>query len=201
MLCIVQARLGSTRLPGKSFMDLAGKPLITHVIDRVCQIPSVRDLVLAVPWSDVPAFQVLPVRAMGFPDVDDMDVLGRFAMVREQYPNAHTIMRICGDCPLLNPQIAEQVVQLYHADPHVEYAWNVAPGYVDGEDVEVFSSSALKWAHREATDPSDREHVGPWLRRHVKTATLLPAENRGYLKTSIDTVADLERVREILEAA
>jgi glutamate-1-semialdehyde 2,1-aminomutase len=104
----------------------------------------------------------------------------------------------------LNPRIAERVIDLYLFDQceyawnQCEYAWNVAPGYVDGEDVEVFSRTALLWAHRVATKSDDREHVTPWMRRHLRMATLQPAEDRSGLKTSVDVLEDLERVRELM---
>ncbi len=194
-LAIIQVRTGSTRFPNKAFADLHGKPLIQHVIERAKQIQGVRFVVLAVPFSDVAVFSTLGVPVYGFDGLDDGDLIGRFWKVRERYPTANTIIRLTGDCPLLNPRIAEEVLSLYHRDPFVEYASNVAPGYVDGEDVEVFSAGALKLAQRLATEPADREHIGPWMRRHVRCATLAPTEDCGGLKTSIDTPEDLERVR------
>lgn len=125
------------------------------------------------------------------------DVLGRFARVLERWPEADPIVRVTADCPLLAPDIAQQVLVLYHDTPHCEYAWNVAPGYVDGTDIEVFSRDALLWAQREARDPYDREHVTPWIRRHCKVATLFPEADYSMHKWSVDDRSDLERVRAI----
>ena len=194
-LCVIQARLGSSRFPRKALADLGGKPLIRHVVERASAIRGVGEVVLAVPEREVVALCYCS-HVVG-PMVAEDDVLGRFAAVRAYYPEADTVMRLTGDCPLLDPRIAEQVLALYRATPGCEYAWNVAPGYIDGTDVEVFSAAALRWAHRCATDPYDREHVGPWIRRHCKVATLLP-DAPSTLKTSVDTPDDLERVRTLM---
>lgn len=193
-LCIIQARLGSTRLPGKALMDLGGSALIDHVIERVLAIPSIDHMVLAVPETDAG----LHVWATPVHGVAAEDVLGRFARVAEGWPDHDVIMRVSGDCPLLDPMECERVLQHYLANPSLDYVWNVSPGYVDGEDCEVFSAAMLQRAHREATDPADREHVTPWMRRHGKTATLPPLSDRRHLKTSVDTLEDLERVREMV---
>ncbi len=197
-LAIIQARLGSTRFPRKALAELNGIPLTEHVVRRAREIQGVDRVVLAVPVQDYPDFRFDWAPVYGFFGIEESDVLGRFARAAEREPNADTIMRLTGDCPMLDPRIAEQVLALYHADPHVEYASNVAPGYIDGTDVEVFSRSALLWAARSATAPSDREHVTPWLRRNVKCATLAPAFDAKGLKTSIDTPGDLDRVRALM---
>jgi spore coat polysaccharide biosynthesis protein SpsF (cytidylyltransferase family) len=198
-ICVIQARLGSTRFFRKALADLAGKPVIQHVVDRAKQIDGVGEVVVAWPAIDFGHVPHLGV-AQCFVAGREVDVLGRYARVVERYPEAEVIVRITGDCPLLDPAIAEEVIALLDSDRDAEYASNIAPGYVDGEDVEVFSRAALEWAAREATDLYDREHVTPWIRRHCKTATLLPATSNAKPKTSIDTPEDLERVRAMLEA-
>ena len=195
-LAVIQARLGSTRLPQKALVDIGGRSLIQRVVAQVRQIRSVDEVVLAVPHGDVVALCYC-ANVYG-PKVPEPDVLARFAATAERYPRADTIMRVTGDCPLLDPRECERVLALYRSDPSIEYAWNCAPGYVDGEDCEVFSADALRRAHREATDAFDREHVTPWIRRHVKVATLMPETDRGHLKTSVDTPEDLERVRQMV---
>lgn len=185
VLAIIQCRLGSTRFPRKVLADLHGKPVIQHVIERAQQILGVDDVIVA------------PPTIYGYLGHEN-DVLGRFAHVVMQSPDADVIMRLTGDCPLLEPEVCARVLDLYHATPNCEYAWTNTPdgAWPDGLDCEVFSRSALLWAHREATDPADREHCTPWLRRHVKVASLPPdPKYRGWPKLSIDTPEDLERVR------
>lgn len=200
-VAIIQARLGSTRFPRKALALVDGDCVMEHVLRRAESIKGVDRVVLAVPHADYETFDdIWTDRCWCAVGLDERDVLGRYARCASEL-GAETVVRLTGDCPLLNPRIAEQVLALYHSDPHVEYASNIAPGYVDGEDVEVFNVSALQWAHRAATTPYDREHVTPWLRRNVKIATLQPFEDRSAIKTSIDTVEDLERVRAMLVPA
>jgi spore coat polysaccharide biosynthesis protein SpsF (cytidylyltransferase family) len=98
---------------------------------------------------------------------------------------------------LLNPAEAERVLVAYQRSG-LAYAWNVAPGYVDGDDCEVFSRQALLDAHWNATGPRHREHVTPWIRENRAVTTVHPKIQRN-LKTSIDTPEELERVRELLQ--
>lgn len=197
VLGVIQARLGSTRLPRKALMDLGGRPLIARVVERAQQIRGVDDLVLAVPFGDVAALMDYCRHTTG-PDVPEQDVLARFAAAVAQYPDHRTIVRITGDCPLLDPAIADAVIAL-HRDAHAWYTWNVYPGYCDGEDVEVFQREALLRAHAEATDPADREHVTPWIRRHYPVVTLKPTRPCRR-KTSVDCMEDLSYVRELYAA-
>jgi spore coat polysaccharide biosynthesis protein SpsF (cytidylyltransferase family) len=198
VLAIVQVRLGSTRFPRKALADLYGRPLIAHVVERVRRIHGVGEAVLAVPPADAKVFAALhlglPLYA---PEVDERDVLARFVAVAALHRDADTIMRITGDCPLLNPAEAERVLVAYQRSG-LAYAWNVAPGYVDGDDCEVFSRQALLDAHWNATEPRHREHVTSWIRENRAVTTVHPKIQRN-LKTSIDTPEELERVRELLQ--
>lgn len=200
-VAIVQCRLGSTRFPNKALADLAGRPLIAHVVERARQIQGLDSVVVAVPsWHDAEAIgKALPsdVPLYAFSSVAESDVLGRY-MLAASIVNASVVLRITGDCPMLNPRIAEQVLAAFCSGPGIEYASNIADGYEDGTDVEVFSVAALKWAAREAKQPSDREHVTSWLRRNVKCVTV-PCAEPGRRKTSIDTIEDLEYVRSLME--
>lgn len=203
-LAIIQARLGSTRLPRKALMDLGGKPLIAHVVERTLQIRGVGRVVLAVPFDDYDAFFGLGLCEVFAPNVDEADVLGRVAAIVASHPEADPMMRISGDCPLLSPAICEQVLALYHQTPDCQYAWNVTRGYVDGEDCEVMSRDALLAMHQRARSAFDREHVTPWLRRNVPVTTL-PASTSIWgphvVKTSVDTLDDLERVRQLCQTS
>lgn len=188
ILGIVQARLGSTRLPQKVLRLIDGVPVIVRVLEQVRQVPSLGAVVLAVPSADVPSMPTGPWSVLG-PVVDEADVLGRFAAVADCYPTATAIMRVTGDCPFLSPDIALAVVETF-AVGRVPYASNLHwPTYVDGEDVEVFSVELLQRAHAAATDPYDREHVTPWMRRVVAAPAPYPTSH----KTSIDTHEDFER--------
>lgn len=192
-LAVIQARLGSTRLPRKALMDIGGRTMIQRVVGCVSRMRGLDGLVVCVPIGDLELIEHLDRDGVPVVTGPEHDVLARFVRAAG---DAETLMRVSGDCPLWQPTIAEQVLALYHARLGCEYAWNVSPGYVDGTDCEIFSRDLLHWAHREAVTVSDREHVTPWMRRHVAVATL-PAKPgiTEQLKTSVDTLDDLERVR------
>lgn len=203
VLALIQARLGSTRLPAKALADIAGKPLIQHVVERVQSMAGLARVVVAVPnRRDASFIKPYVGNASVFSAeelIDEADVLGRFALCAAMYDHCDTILRVTADCPLWDPLLGERVLALYLAR-YVDYASNIAPGYRDGEDVEVFSAWSLLHAHKHATDPSDREHVTPYIRRHFRIATLQPDEIRSDVKTSVDTPTDLERVRKMVAA-
>lgn len=202
-ILIIQSRLGSARLPGKALLSIGGKPLIQHVIERAQEIAGIDRITIATPSpfeaaAMAEATTVENVSFWGSLHLDENDVLGRYAQIVAKLDDYDTVVRVTGDCPMLSARVAEEVLALYHSVKGCEYASNVTAGYIDGEDVEVFSREALAWAHRSAKKPYDREHVTSWIRRNVKTATLPPRSPRFGLKTSVDTVDDLERVRALM---
>lgn len=196
-LAIIQSRLGSTRLPNKAVAEIAGKPLIAHVVQRVRLLKATK-VVLAVPFHEVEMYRSLDLGVEVFSSIRqaDDDVLGRFADTASAIQNEGLgpIIRVCGDCPMWDPWIGNSVLKLFFETPRADYASNVTDGYEDGTDVEVFTRYALFNAHHHAIDPSDREHVTPFVRRHAQMVTLRP-DQKSTRKTSVDTEQDLENVR------
>lgn len=198
-ICIVQSRLSSQRFPRKALADLNGRSLIWHVVNRAMQIRGVDRVVVAVPYRDVgPMVEVLGARMSVFGwRGDEADVLARFAAVAHRY-EAEILVRLTGDCPVLDPVVACQVLELFHASQPCDFASNdtLISGYPDGFDVEVFSRAALERAAAEATVPADREHVTPWMKRNLRCVTLYnPEPWTGPKKLSVDEPSDLETVR------
>jgi spore coat polysaccharide biosynthesis protein SpsF (cytidylyltransferase family) len=196
-LAIVQSRIGSSRLPEKALADINGKPMIQHVVERVLMVAGAR-VVLAVPYHERERYESLGLGVDVFSAENQAtdDVLGRFAAVALANEGIGPIMRVCGDCPMWSPSIGERVLGLFVSRAGVaDYASNVAGGYEDGTDVEVFTRYALFEADRHATSEHDRQHVTPWIRRHATWATLYP-DSEATRKTSVDTTEDLERVRD-----
>lgn len=194
VVCIIQARQGSARLPGKSLRPLQGRPLISHVIERARVIPDLGGLILATTnreEDDGLARYGLEQHVPVFRG-SDIDVLGRFQQAAE-YMNAVHVIRITGDCPFLDPAIAASVLALYREG--WSYAWNDTShsGFPDGTDVEVFSYAILARAAAAANTLKDREHVTTWIRNNASGATLMSPFNNSYLKLSVDTMADYDR--------
>lgn len=197
-VCIVQARVGSTRLPGKVLKDIGGHPVLEHVLARCSLIPNVDETVLAVPdemesdalESVADAFEMLTIRG------PEHDVLKRYA-IAAQITKADVICRITGDCPLFSPTVAQLVIEPVRAG-EADYSSNVHPrSYEKGFDVEAFTSWALKIADRDATKAEDREHVTPYIydnpvfRVHNVES---PVKCDTELNWSVDTQEDLDHV-------
>src|SRR5262245_59948616 len=177
-VAIIQARLGSTRFPGKVLAPLCGRPIIQHVIERAHAISGVDQVVVAMPHRDA---EVLgsALDAMGVawaaPDVPEEDVLARYRQVVEEL-EADSVVRVTADCPLLDPEIAG-VVLAEHQRGLTDLTSNVdhtqqppasAFTFPPGLDVEVFSSVALDRAYLLATEPVDRRHVTLIMYRRAK---------------------------------
>lgn len=212
VVAIIQARMGSSRLPGKVLMDIAGRPMIDHVIERALAIDGVDKVVLNVPERDVSAF--LDVRErypheesyaiIGVPN-QELDVLGSYlaCAVAEK---ADVVMRITGDTPLLCPFICADVLKLYQRlnDPMIYCANDTTrSGWPDGTDCEVFSVQALRAAVTCSSTAHEREHVTTWIRSELPNYGVLIPHGREHalknVKWSVDTEADLAVVRGIHE--
>jgi spore coat polysaccharide biosynthesis protein SpsF (cytidylyltransferase family) len=152
-------------------LSLGGEPTIRHVLRRCKEIPGIDKVVCATPVE-----KSLPLRkealALGVTVVQgsEHDVLGRYRKAA-LLVNADIIMRVTGDCPLIDPEICGRVLSLM--EDGVDYASNVLPRcFAKGLDCECFTVEALERAHKEADDPYDREHVTPWMQRNLYCVNL-----------------------------
>lgn len=200
---LVQARLGSSRLPGKCLLPLGGRTLISHVLERARAVREAGLVVLCTSTSERDAPLAAEGRACGVPVYlgDELDVLRRMALAAAAY-EATVVVRVTGDCPFLDPAVADAVVAFHRDDPlGSRYASNDTSrsGYPDGTDVEVMDAWVLARADEEATDRGDREHVTPWVRRRYQTATLLrEGEDLSRHKLSVDSATDYEQARRVV---
>ncbi len=165
---IVQARMTSTRLPGKVLLDLAGHTVLRRVLERCACIPGVDDVCCAVPEGvthDPIAAEAKRAGVSVFRG-SEADVLARYAGAARQC-GADLVMRVTSDCPLIDPVVCGQVLSLVK-DGKADYACNNMPAsWPHGLDCEAFTAAALYRAEVEATSPREREHVTPWLREHA----------------------------------
>lgn len=200
-LVVVQARTGSTRLPGKVLADLDGEPMLGFQLRRLRGLP---DAQVVVATSDRPADDAVAdvAAAVGVAVVrgPEDDVLGRFLVALDAFP-APTVVRLTGDCPLTDPGIVGSVLA-HHTRHGADYTSNVLPrSFPKGLDVEVVSAAALRVAQAEATDPADREHVTPYLYRHpgrFRLANVDSGRDLGEEWWTVDTASDLARVRTLV---
>jgi spore coat polysaccharide biosynthesis protein SpsF len=201
-VAVIQARMGSTRFPGKVLADLCGRPVLAHVIDRVSRATTVDAVVVATttdPADDRIAELDLGVKVSRGP-VDD--VLSRFlASAREH--SADVVVRITADCPLLDPAILDTVVRA-RAEVGAEYASNVKPPtYPEGYDVEAVTLECLERLDVEALSDWEREHVTVRIREHpdeFRTVNVVNDRDLSAIRLTVDVARDLERVATLLTA-
>ena len=195
ILTVVQARMGSSRFPGKSMADLAGEPMVRRVCRRAADITGdISGTILAVPATDNRVCWPWEPICYG----DPTDLLARFWTCVQNHGNRSLsyIVRITGDCPLLDVGVARAIVETA-----LRGSWDIVhtTPLLDGLDVEVFTISALARAHRGATTPEDREHVTPWMRKNL-AAKEFSLPELGQIHWSVDEPMDLEFVREVYAA-
>ena len=201
ILCIIQARMGSTRLPGKVLMQIGGKAILQWVIEAAEKARLVDRVIVATTAErkdDVIGDRYEAFRYGGNPS----DVLGRFYHTALHYSPTH-IVRLTSDCPASDPEIIDAVIR-HHLRGNYDYTTNSGfPGsYPDGQDVEVFTMGALTRAAKLATQDYDREHVTPFMKNSdmFKVGKLYCANPTGK-KLSVDTREDYERIKEELECS
>ncbi len=199
-VAIVQARMGSTRLPKKVMKPIGGVPMIELLLRRL-SLASTIDAVLVATSSD-PCNHTLSthVRNLGYPCVEgeEHDVLGRFAAAAD-LSGADIVVRITGDCPLVDPEIVDSCVGGLLSNG-VDYFSNVdPPTYPDGLDVEVFTRQSLEAAHSQASSPSDREHVTPYIRNSplFRKASLSNPEDLSSLRWTVDEESDFRTIEQV----
>lgn len=164
---VVQARMGSTRLPGKVLKPLAGHTVLEEVLLRCRAIPGADVVVCAIPDDAADDTLIAPAQRAGAVVTrgSGSDVLQRYRRAADQV-GADVVMRVTSDCPLVDPALCGEVLAL-RAARNVDYAANnMPPGFPHGLDCEAFTSAALRRADDSARDPYEREHVTPWLRTH-----------------------------------
>ncbi len=179
-VAIVQARMGSTRLPGKVLKQLADRPVLLHVVSRLRACPRLDEIVVATtghPRDDVIA-ELCRRQGIACFRGRETDVLDRYYRAAAAAAAA-VVVRITADCPLLDPYLVARMLDRFAAaQPQVAYLSNTLKRtFPRGLDVEIFTFAALERAWREAESPAEREHVTPYIYRHPEIFPLLNYEN------------------------
>ena len=200
--CIIQARMGSSRLPGKVLMNSNnGMPLLYHVINQLRHCSKVKNLVIATTTNqeDDEIEKFANNNTVNVFRGSEKDVLDRYFQCAKKY-SFSTIVRITSDCPLIDPQIVDKVIKQFFSGNY-DYATNtLIRTFPIGTDVEVFSFSVLETAWKNAQLPSEREHVTPYLRNkgNFKTINVENDTNISNLRLTVDRIEDFELIKEIL---
>lgn len=200
--------MGSTRLPGKVLKIVEGKTLLGHLILRVKKAKTLDKIVIAT--TENPEDNVVAVEAgkLGIEVFrgSENDVLDRYYQAAKKYGD-DTVVRLTGDCPLMDPAVVDEVVNFYNKNKisnGVDYISNVRPPtYPDGIDVEVFSFKTLERAWQEAKLTSEREHVTAYIGNHpeiFKIGNVKYKKDVSSLRLTVDNSEDLILIKKIFFA-
>jgi len=211
-VAIIQARMGSTRFPGKVMKPILGRPMLWHIVQRLRWTPSLADIVVAT--SDQPGDE--PIRCFCdeqhfrvFAGSED-DVLDRFYQAATRHPG-DPYLRITADCPFVDPEVVGRLIELYKTGrfDHVGVATGAGAvslnrgRFPNGLDAECFSFAALERAWREATSPTDREHVTLYIWRQpdkFRHGMLMAENDYPHLRWTVDYEIDYQLVCQVYAA-
>jgi len=203
-VALIQARMGSSRFPGKVLEDLCGKPMLWRVMERVRRSARIDRIVVATTDREIddPVARFCEEGKVACFRGSEEDVLDRFYQAAKAN-HADVIVRITADCPLIDPAVIDKILERFERGD-CDYVSNIFRyTYPDGLDTEVFSFAALERAWLEARKPSEREHVTPYLRtekfRTANVESEVPVAPGRY-RWTVDHPADLEFVRKVYAA-
>jgi spore coat polysaccharide biosynthesis protein SpsF len=199
IVAIIQARMGSTRLPGKVLMEVNGKPLLETMLSRVAKSKLINKIIIAT--STLPKDNQIDEFCInnGYECFrgSENDVLSRYYECSKKY-NADVIVRLTADCPLIDSEIIDKAIN-YYLEKNVDYTANTVPPkkstFPDGSDVEVFSMSALEKANTNVKDLKDREHVTFYFWKYnnvFKTGQIIQKEDWSKYRITVDYPEDFE---------
>lgn len=205
IVAIIQARMASTRLPGKILLDLVGEPLISHVIDRVRNIRLLDGFIVATTVKPVDDQTVELCRRSGWPCFrgSEGDVLDRYYQA-SKHSKAQHIVRVTADCPLVDPKEADRLIAK-HLSTGADYTHNLTvwgSGMALGTGCEVLTFEALEASWNEGLQPHHREHVDEYVYEHPELFHIemisAPRElRRPEFRLTVDTTEDFDLMREI----
>ncbi len=206
VVVVVQARMGSTRLPGKVLLPVAGRPMLQRMLERLCAARRVDRIVVATTAQPEDDVLVDLCRAAGWDFVRGSrdDLLDRHLLAAEAF-RADVVVKVPSDCPLVCPRVVDRVLERF-LSADLDYASNLHPAtYPDGNDVEAMHVDALRRAAREATRRLEREHTTPYLWEHPELFRLQNVAWESGLDCSlthrwtVDYPEDYELVRAIYD--
>lgn len=202
MLAVVQARTESARLPNKVQLEVLGKPLLQHLLERLSRARSLDGIVLAIPSSHAND-ELAELGKQAGVDVfrgSEIDVLDRFVQATEPY-DPNVVVRITADCPMIDWEVVDKTVETFTSKQNIRYV-GTGLSYPDGLDVQVFKYEDLVWASEKAQDNYDREHVCPMIIRNAGDAVrFIEMSNleANRLRLTVDYAEDADVVRRVFE--
>lgn len=202
IVAIVQARMGSTRLPNKVMKEICGKPMIGILLDRLSKSKRLSKIIVATSIDSKNQILKSYVNDCGYGVFlgSEDNVLERFYYAAKE-ESSDVVVRITGDCPLVDPRLVDLLIDKFIEDG-VDYTSNIEPpSFPDGLDIEVMKFSALKKAFESAKDKYDLEHVTPYIRKNdfFSKSNFSNAEDLSELRWTVDELTDYQVTKSIFE--
>jgi spore coat polysaccharide biosynthesis protein SpsF len=205
-VAVIQARMGSTRLPGKVLMDIAGRPALALMVERLERADTLTESIVATSTleQDDPIVRLCESLSVRVFRGSETDVLSRYVGAAQAF-EADVIVRLTADCPFICPEVTDRIVRaFYDAVPPVHYATNcIRRTYPRGLDTEVISRRTLEAVAAEANAPADLEHVTYFVRRQPSRFRHLSVEDeddRSGLRWTLDTPKDFQLLSRMSQA-
>jgi spore coat polysaccharide biosynthesis protein SpsF len=202
IVIIVQARMTSTRLPGKVLKTVLDKPLLEYQIERLRRIKQADEIVIATTTNetDQPIVDFCNRLGLSYFRGSEEDVLSRYYETAVQY-KADVVVRVTSDCPVIDPVLCDEAIGFFLKHQN-DYNYLRLFQYPRGLDTEVFTFKVLEECYFEATTKPDREHVTPFIYRHPERYNvkyMSPATDYSHHRWTVDTPEDFELVKRIIE--
>lgn len=200
---IVQARMGSTRLPGKIMRQVQQKPLLEYMVERLRKVNLADGIIIATTQAEQeePIIEWCDKHGINYYRGSENDVLSRYYEAASKY-EARTVVRLTSDCPLIDPNLVDRVIK-YYLENDYDYVSNVLiRTYPRGMDTEVFSYRVLEQAYNLAAKSSEREHVTAYIYNHPESFRLGSVTgDRDYsrYRLTVDTPEDFQLIAHLLE--
>ncbi len=203
IVCIVQARMGSTRLPGKVLKKLVDCSVLEQVITRIKHVSAINDIVIATTTDVQDDVIVEEAKRIGvhYYRGSEHDVLSRYYEAAKLV-DADAIVRVTSDCPVIDVAIIDQLIHLFQTEPCHYLSNTLERSYPRGLDVEIFTFDSLATAYRLAEKPEQREHVTPYIYQNPDRFSLVSNTHPidySHLRWTLDTLEDWELIERIYE--
>ena len=205
IIAIVQARMASARLPGKVLFKVLNRPILSIQLERIRQVRKIEKIVIATTTNSIddPIEELGVVENISVFRGDEHDVLGRFQGAAEKF-DADAIVRLTGDCPLIDPEIVDHIINIFkRKGSRLRVVTNAIPrSYPAGLDTECFDREALELAVAETIDPYDREHVTPYFYKNPNrfcVESVVCDNDLSAERWTLDEASDFDLIKKIIE--
>ena len=197
VIAIIQARMGSTRLPGKTMINICGKPILQHLIERISYCKLIDQIIVATTnkSEDDEIIQFCKKLNMIYFRGKENDVLDRYYQCAKKN-QADIVIRVTGDSPFKEPDVTDKIIHEIKSDKTLDYVSNtIEPSYPIGIDIEAFRFRALETIWKYGKKPYDREHINAYLYNNqsfFKIKSVKQAIDLSHMRWTLDTKEDLE---------